>query len=57
MAGTLHLQCGHYDRAVELLERALQLSPSSIYSYWALQDISEAHLNCGRFEEAIFWAK
>lgn len=57
MAATVHMQPGHYGRAIELYERALQLSPGGTYNYWALQGIAEAHLNCGRYEEAITYAK
>ena len=56
LAATVHLQRGHFDRAIDLYRRTLDLGPNSPSSYWSLTGIADAHLNAGRFEEAIAWA-
>jgi TolB-like protein len=56
LAATVHLHRTHFDRAVELYQRALKLNPNSPYSWWSLTGIADAHLHAGRFEEAVVWA-
>jgi TolB-like protein/tetratricopeptide (TPR) repeat protein len=55
-AATVYLQRGYFDRAIDLYQRSLRLSPNSPYVVWPLIGIADAHLNAGRFEEAVTWA-
>lgn len=56
LAASAHLQRTHFDRAIELYQRALRLNPNSPFGWWSLIGIADAHLHAGRFEEAVVWA-
>jgi TolB-like protein len=56
-AGQAQFSHGNPDAAIPLYERALRLSPGSPDAFRSLVGIATAHFNCGRYEDAIKWAR
>jgi tetratricopeptide (TPR) repeat protein len=57
LQGWIHVWRGEPELALADVERALQLSPSDIFSFawWCVG--SYAHFACGRYDDALSWAE
>jgi adenylate cyclase len=57
LAATVHMQRDRPDRAIELFQHCLRLSPSSPSEAITLDSIAVSHLVAGRFQEAVEWGR
>jgi tetratricopeptide (TPR) repeat protein len=48
---------GDTEAAVSNAERALRLSPQDPERAWMMHGIAQAHLQAGRYDEAVIWAE